>query len=195
MTQEATFSPALAPMAAVLPDAFSHALIQIVNQVQPGIVQVIKEGRGAGTGIVWKIDGHEGFIITNHHVVPDDSTRIQVHLSDGRSLDAKVIDRHKKSDVAMLSVNADNLQAVEIADSASLRVGEWVFAVGNPWGQRGVVTAGIISGVSAPKVEEDKKGQGRYGRASDTLYQIGCYTRAGQFGRAAAQCRWKGCGD
>lgn len=77
-----------------------------------------------------------------------------MHLSDGRSLDAKVIDRHKKSDVAMLSVNADNLQAVEIADSASLRVGEWVFAVGNPWGQRGVVTAGIISGVSAPKVEE-----------------------------------------
>jgi len=117
-------------------------------------VQVVKEGRGAGTGIVWKIDGHDGFIITNHHVVPDDATKIQVHLSDGRSLDAKVIDRHKKSDVAMLSVNADNLQAVEIADSASLRVGEWVFAVGNPWGQRGVVTAGIISGVSASKTEE-----------------------------------------
>jgi serine protease Do len=154
MTQEATFSPVIAPMAAVLPDAFSHALMQIVNRVQPSIVQVVKEGRGAGTGIVWKIDGHDGFIITNHHVVPDDATKIQVHLSDGRSLDAKVIDRHKKSDVAMLSVNADNLQAVEIADSASLRVGEWVFAVGNPWGQRGVVTAGIISGVSAPKVEE-----------------------------------------
>jgi serine protease Do len=138
----------------MLPDAFSHALMQIVNRVQPSIVQVVKEGRGAGTGIVWKIDGHDGFIITNHHVVPDDATKIQVHLSDGRSLDAKVIDRHKKSDVAMLSVNADNLQAVEIADSASLRVGEWVFAVGNPWGQRGVVTAGIISGVSASKTEE-----------------------------------------
>ncbi|HBE29559.1 MAG TPA: peptidase S1 [Ktedonobacter sp.] len=151
MTQEATFSPVIAPM---LPDAFSHALMQIVNRVQPSIVQVVKEGRGAGTGIVWKIDGHDGFIITNHHVVPDDATKIQVHLSDGRSLDAKVIDRHKKSDVAMLSVNADNLQAVEIADSASLRVGEWVFAVGNPWGQRGVVTAGIISGVSAPKTKE-----------------------------------------
>ncbi|HAE84358.1 MAG TPA: peptidase S1 [Ktedonobacter sp.] len=151
MTQEATFSPVIAPM---LPDAFSHALMQIVNRVQPSIVQVVKEGRGAGTGIVWKIDGHDGFIITNHHVVPDDATKIQVHLSDGRSLDAKVIDRHKKSDVAMLSVNADNLQAVEIADSASLRVGEWVFAVGNPWGQRGVVTAGIISGVSASKTEE-----------------------------------------
>jgi len=138
----------------MLPDAFSHALMQIVNRVQPSIVQVVKEGRGAGTGIVWKIDGHDGFIITNHHVVPDDATKIQVHLSDGRSLDAKVIDRHKKSDVAMLSVNADNLQAVEIADSASLRVGEWVFAVGNPWGQRGVVTAGVISGGSAPKTKE-----------------------------------------
>src|SRR5881227_867960 len=116
MTQETVFTPALSPL---LPDAFSHALMQMVKRVQPSIVQVSKEGRGAGTGIVWKIDGHEGFIITNNHVVPDDTTKIQVHLSDGRSLDAKVIDRHKKSDVAMLSVKADNLLAVEIADSAS----------------------------------------------------------------------------
>jgi len=148
MTQETIFTPTLSSL---LPDAFSHALMQVVKRVQPSIVQVAKEGRGAGTGIVWKADGREGHIITNNHVVPDDATKIQVHLSDGRSLDAKVIDRHKKLDVAVLFVEGDNLQAVEVADSASLRVGEWVFAVGNPWGQRGVVTAGIISGVSSPK--------------------------------------------
>ena len=151
MTQETIFTPTLSSL---LPDAFSHALMQVVKRVQPSIVQVAKEGRGAGTGIVWKADGREGHIITNNHVVPDDATKIQVHLSDGRSLDAKVIDRHKKLDVAVLFVEGDNLQAVEVADSASLRVGEWVFAVGNPWGQRGVVTAGIISGVSSPKTTE-----------------------------------------
>ncbi|TME05876.1 MAG: trypsin-like serine protease [Chloroflexi bacterium] len=153
MTQETIFTPTLSSL---LPDAFSHALMQVVKRVQPSIVQVAKEGRGAGTGIVWKADGREGHIITNNHVVPDDATKIQVHLSDGRSLDAKVIDRHKKLDVAMLFVEGDNLQAVEVADSASLRVGEWVFAVGNPWGQRGVVTAGIISGVSSPKTTESE---------------------------------------
>jgi serine protease Do len=151
MTQGTIFTSGISSL---LPDAFSHALMQVVKRVQPSIVQVSKEGRGAGTGIVWKAEGSEGHIITNNHVVPDDSTKIQVHLADGRSLDAKVIDRHKKLDVAMLLVNADNLQAVEVADSASLRVGEWVFAVGNPWGQRGVVTAGIISGVSASKASE-----------------------------------------
>jgi serine protease Do len=153
MTQETIFTPTLSTL---LPDAFSHALMQVVKRVQPSIVQVAKEGRGAGTGIVWKADGREGHIITNNHVVPDDATKIQVHLSDGRSLDAKVIDRHKKLDVAMLFVEGDNLQAVEVANSASLRVGEWVFAVGNPWGQRGVVTAGIISGVSLPKTTESE---------------------------------------
>jgi serine protease Do len=151
MIQETQFTKGISSL---LPDAFSHALMQVVAQVQPSIVQVIKEGRGAGTGIVWKVEGHEGHIITNNHVVPDDSTRIQVHLSDGRSLDAKVIDRHKKLDVALLLVEGEHLQAVEVADSASLRVGEWVFAVGNPWGQRGVVTAGIISGVSTPKATQ-----------------------------------------
>jgi serine protease Do len=154
MTQETQFTTK--GISSLLPDAFSHALMQVVAQTQPSIVQVIKEGRGAGTGIVWKVEGREGHIITNNHVVPDDSTRIQVHLSDGRSLDAKAIDRHKKLDVAILLVEGEHLQAVEVADSASLRLGEWVFAVGNPWGQRGVVTAGIISGVSTPKANQSE---------------------------------------
>src|SRR5438046_3414855 len=159
MTQETVFTPAVSPL---LPDAFSHALMQMVKWVQPSIVQVIKEGRGAGTGIVWKTDGHEGYIITNNHVVPDDSTKIQVHLADGRGLDAKVLDRNKKLDVAMLLVSADDLQAVEAADSGSLRVGGWVVAVGNPWGQRGLVPAGMNSGVRRERdTEADDETQAR----------------------------------
>lgn len=145
MVQDTLSSPSLASL---LPDVFSHALMQIIDTVQPSIVQVRNQGRGAGTGIIWSTDG---YVITNHHVVPSDKTTIQVHLADGRILDAKVIDRHPKQDLAMLRIVADNLQVAAIGDSAKLRIGEWVFAIGNPWGQRGVVTAGIVSGVSAAK--------------------------------------------
>jgi len=126
--------------------------MQIIKKVQASIVQVRNEGRGAGTGIIWSADG---YVITNHHVVPTDKSTIQVHLSDDRILEAKVIDRHPKQDLAMLHIAADNLQAVTVGDSSKLRVGEWVFAIGNPWGQRGVVTAGIVSGISATKDNGD----------------------------------------
>ncbi len=151
MAQEILSSPA-SSLSSLLPDAFSHALMQIVNNVQPSIVQVRNGGRGAGTGIIWSTDG---YIITNHHVVPSDKTTIQVHLADNRVLDAKVIDRHPKQDLAVLRITADNLQAALAGDSAKLRVGEWVFAIGNPWGQRGVVTAGIVSGISSTTDKDD----------------------------------------
>ena len=149
MAQETIFSPSTSSL---LPDAFSHALMQITKKVQASIVQVRNEGRGVGTGIIWSTDG---YIITNHHVVPGDKTTIQVHLSDDRILEAKVVDRHPKQDLAMLRIAAENLQAASVGDSSKLRVGEWVFAIGNPWGQRGVVTAGIVSGISATKDNGD----------------------------------------
>ena len=143
MAQETIFLPSISSL---LPDAFSHSLMQIIKKVQASIVQVRNEGRGVGTGIIWSVDG---YVITNHHVVPTDKSTIQVHLSDDRILEAKVIDRHPKQDLAMLRITVDNLQAASAGDSSKLRVGEWVFAIGNPWGQRGVVTAGIVSGISA----------------------------------------------
>ncbi len=149
MAQETIFSPSISSL---LPDAFSHALMQIIKKAQASIVQVRNEGRGVGTGIIWSADG---YVITNHHVVPTDKSTIQVHLSDDRILEAKVIDRHPKQDLAMLHIAADNLQAASVGDSSKLRVGEWVFAIGNPWGQRGVVTAGIVSGISATKENGD----------------------------------------
>ncbi len=151
MAQEILSSSA-SSLSSLLPDAFSHALMQIVNKAQPSIVQVRNGGRGTGTGIIWSTDG---YIITNHHVVPSDKTTIQVHLADNRVLDAKVIDRHPKQDLAVLRITADNLQAASAGDSAKLRVGEWVFAIGNPWGQRGVVTAGIVSGISSTMDKDD----------------------------------------
>ncbi len=126
----------------------SSALTQLIDRVQPSIVQVRNSGRGAGTGIIWRTDGT---IVTNHHVVPNNEATIQVHLTDNRIFDAKVIDRNPKLDIAMLKITADNLTAIPTGNSSRLRIGELVFAIGNPWGHRGVVTAGIISGLSTVK--------------------------------------------
>ena len=132
-----------------LPDAFSAALMQIVDTVQPSIVQVRNSGRGAGTGIIWHpgdvVAGLAPAIITNHHVVASEKSKIHVQLTDGRVLDAQVIDSDSTLDLALLKVTASGLKAIPTGDSSKLRVGELVFAIGHPWGRRGVVTAGIVS--------------------------------------------------
>jgi len=135
-----------------LPDAFSAELTQMFTTVQPGIVQVHTEGRGAGTGIIWNEDGH---IITNNHVVAKDNAKVQVFLSDGRTLDAKVLHRNPRLDLALLKATGENLKPLNAGDSTKLRVGEWVFAVGHPWGQRWVVTAGIVSSQRTAKIADD----------------------------------------
>ena len=135
-----------------LPGAFSSALVELFITVQPSIVQVGIQGRGGGTGVIWNPDGR---IITNAHVVANEQAKIQVHLTDGRTLEAKVLHRDPRLDLAMLKVNGDNLKALPIGDSSRLRIGEWVFAIGHPWGQRWALTAGIVSSLSSVKVADD----------------------------------------
>jgi serine protease Do len=130
-------------------DIFSSSLGELIEQAQASIVQVRREGRGAGTGVVWH---GKGDIITNHHVVASAGTKIQVELHDGRVLEAHVVDSDPTLDVALLNVPADNLTAAPAGDSSRLRVGELVFAIGHPFGQRGVVTAGIVSALSKVKM-------------------------------------------
>ena len=134
-----------------LPDAFSAELTTLFAIVQPSVVQVHTEGRGAGTGIIWNTEGH---IITNNHVVAKDNARVQVLLADGRTLEAKVLHRNPRLDLALLKVTGENLKPLSAGDSSKLRVGEWVFAVGHPWGQRWVVTAGIVSTQRTAKIAE-----------------------------------------
>ncbi|MGO9743393.1 MAG: Do family serine endopeptidase [Roseiarcus sp.] len=85
----------------------------------------------------------DGYIVTNNHVV-DHATEVTVTLSDGKTLDAKVVGADEKTDLALLKVNGDNFPFVSFADKAP-RVGDWVIAVGNPFGLGGTVTAGIVS--------------------------------------------------
>ncbi len=96
---------------------------------------------GAGSGFIITKDG---YILTNSHVVGD-ADRIRVKLHDGREFDAKRIGSDERSEVAVIKIEADNLPTVKLGDSSALDVGEWVVAVGNPFGLTETVTAGIVS--------------------------------------------------
>jgi serine protease Do len=98
--------------------------------------------RSLGSGFV--IDA-KGLIVTNNHVI-DDATEIVVGFSSGRELPARLVGRDAKTDVALLKVESkDPLPFVEFGDSDHARVGDWVLAIGNPFGLGGTVTAGIVS--------------------------------------------------
>lgn len=98
-------------------------------------------GEVQGSGFV--IDT-SGYIVTNNHVVAN-STEIEVTFSDGKKLKAKLIGRDEPTDVALLKVEGGKLRAVTFADDSRVRVGDWVVAVGNPFGLSGTATAGIVS--------------------------------------------------
>jgi serine protease Do len=131
-----------------LPDRVSPAIVQMIDRVQASVVQVRSAGRGGGAGVIWHANGAT-LILTNHHVVANRDDGLQVQLPDGRAFAATVSARNPSLDLALLTAAADELPTAPIGDSSRLRVGELVFAIGHPWGQRGVVTAGIVSGLGA----------------------------------------------
>lgn len=106
-----------------------------------GPQQPRRERRSQGSGFIVSTDG---YIVTNHHVVAD-ATHVQVRTQDSRIFEADIIGTDEQSDVALLKVDARDLPAVEFADSDRLRVGEWVLAIGAPFGMDYSVTAGIVS--------------------------------------------------
>ncbi|QEG24683.1 DegQ family serine endoprotease [Mariniblastus fucicola] len=105
------------------------------------IPRTIPGKQGLGSGIIVESSGH---ILTNHHVIKG-AEKISVTLSDDRSYDAKVIGSDPETDLAVLKIDASGLQAVKWADSDAAEVGEWVVAVGSPFGLNQTVTSGIIS--------------------------------------------------
>ncbi len=95
-----------------------------------------------GSGVI--VDAVKGLILTNHHVV-NDADDISVVLHDGRTYSATLIGSDDGTDVAVIQIEADNLTALPLADSSQLRVGDFVVAVGNPFGLGQTVTSGIVS--------------------------------------------------
>jgi serine protease Do len=97
--------------------------------------------RGVGSGFILTADG---FIMTNAHVV-DGADEVIVTLTDKREFKAKIIGADKRTDVAVVKIEASGLPAVKIGDVSKIRVGEWVMAIGSPFGLESTVTAGIVS--------------------------------------------------
>ena len=95
-----------------------------------------------GSGVV--VDAEQGYVLTNNHVIAG-ATHISVTLADGRSFAAEVIGTDPDTDLAMIRIPPDNLRALPLADSNQLRVGDFVVAVGNPFGLGQTVTSGIVS--------------------------------------------------
>ena len=97
--------------------------------------------RGVGSGFILTPDG---FIMTNAHVV-EGADEVIVTLTDNREYKAKIVGSDKRTDVAVVKIEATGLPAVKIGDSSRLKVGEWVMAIGSPFGLENTVTAGIVS--------------------------------------------------
>jgi len=100
-------------------------------------------GRGMGSGFIISADG---YVLTNHHVVAD-ASEVKVKLSDRREFTAKVVGSDQQYDVALLKIDAKNLPTVRVGDSNTLKPGQWVVAIGSPFGLDHSVTAGVVSAV------------------------------------------------
>ena len=103
-----------------------------------------------GSGVI--VDAKNGYILTNNHVI-EGATDIQVSLQDGRSFSAKLIGTDEGTDVAVVQIDANNLVEVNLSDSKKLRVGDFVVAVGNPFGLGQTVTSGIVSALGRTNLQ------------------------------------------
>ena len=110
--------------------------------------------QGSGSGVIIREDG---IIVTNNHVVGEDTREAEVRLSDKTHVIARVIGRDKETDIAVLKIETDRqLPAAQFGDSRSLKVGQWVLAVGNPMGLDRTVTLGVISGIGRERLNLSK---------------------------------------
>jgi len=108
--------------------------------------------RSAGSGVIF--DAKNGYIVTNAHVV-ENANEITVTLQDGRDVKADILGSDVPSDVAVLKIKADGLAQIPLGDSAKAEVGDFVVAIGNPFGLQHTVTSGIISGLSRSGINPD----------------------------------------
>jgi serine protease DegQ len=119
-----------------VPEVFRHFFGGQGPQVQE------RPFRGLGSGVI--IDADKGYVVTNNHVV-DNADEITVKLTDGRELKARKLGADEQSDIALLKIEPDDLKAVPLANSDKLLVGDFVVAIGNPFGLNQTVTSGIVS--------------------------------------------------
>ena len=120
----------------LLSDPFFRRFFNVPDQPRERLEQSL------GSGVV--VDAEKGYILTNHHVI-EGADEISVNLSSGHTLKAKLVGSDPETDIAVLHVEAKNLTAVPMSDSDKTRVGDFVVAIGNPFGLGQTVTSGIVS--------------------------------------------------
>ncbi|HKV97486.1 MAG TPA: DegQ family serine endoprotease [Gammaproteobacteria bacterium] len=106
-----------------------------------------------GSGVI--VDAAKGYILTNNHVI-ENADKITVTLYDGRSFKAKVVGRDPDTDIAVLQIDAKDLVQIPLGNSSTLQVGDFVIAIGNPFGLNHTVTAGIVSAMGRTQVQDGK---------------------------------------
>jgi S1-C subfamily serine protease len=125
-------------------DAFSRVVVKVAETLRPAVVNLRgQRGRneGSGSGILFTPDG---FLLTNHHVVGH-SEHVRVRLGEGGELDGRVVGADPWTDLAVVQASASGLPYAAFGDSAKLRVGQVVVAIGSPFGFDSTVTAGVVS--------------------------------------------------
>jgi S1-C subfamily serine protease len=125
-------------------DAFSEAVVRVAESLRPAVVHLRAGPRGrqgTGSGVLFAPDG---LLLTNHHVVQGHD-RVRVRLHDGRELSGEVVGNDPWTDLAVVRADASALPHAQFGDSAALRVGQLVVAIGSPLGFESTVTAGVVS--------------------------------------------------
>jgi len=159
---------------------FSSALRSAVSSRQQRQQAPKEQALGLGSGVILSEDG---YIVTNHHVIQG-AERLQVTLNDNTMYDATVIGSDEATDLALLKIDAKDLAVIPMGDSDELKIGEWVLAVGNPFGLTSTVTAGIVS-AKARQIGSGMRGQ----LSIDSYIQTDAAVNSGNSGGALVNTR------
>ncbi len=149
----------------------SDGFAELAAEVKPGVVAIATERKmeapsrspffhqgqqprdGAGSGVLVRFKG-ENYILTNNHVI-NGAENIRVELPDSRFFDAEIVGADSLSDLALLKIAGKNLPTVKLGDSDALREGEWVLAIGNPFGFSHSITTGIVSALGRDRSRDE----------------------------------------